>query len=450
MRFLWLVFCATLVQFKLFAQDDGTTQVPQIRYTIAGDLVVFGDSLDVEERSDSIEFMLENYSMILSRQSKTVLFDLRKLGLLKGKDTLLQPVYGEIKRWGSVIRAWKGGGYILLDTSGNIIQPNLLNPFKQIPEMGVDIIKSDSGFGLIRNDGKWILTPNCLNLVYHEGIGFRYSLKETTELYGFLNLNFQEIIPPKYEYLYLDRGKGFVLFHIRDDRGRSGLLSSDGKPCLELGKQTIGMFSEGLAPVERNGLWGAVDTQCVQLIPCKYTQVLPRKQVILCYKPNLVWDIYTLEGALLAEDIAYSGTTPYGFGMVRRDTLWGIVGVDRGSRLFWEPEFISLKEVMTDTAWNAHYMVFEKNGKYGVLDALNNRIVSPELMDQVVIAKYTKLNGYSIGRMRIYGRRGDKWALIGAPGDKVSFTIRELKQHIEANQPAPYVFHSYDTLPALD
>ncbi len=445
-----LIFCLSLVNNFLVAQSRSDSSELVILDTLAADLYLIGPK-PKEAHDRSREGVYPDKFMFMGQGVYPNSFkpDVGQLGLIRGSDTLLEPRYITIESWHGLIQAFVGFRFILMDTLGNRIQAEELQMVFRIQDTSLYVVQNDSGQGILNAAGHWILKPNWRKIEHFKGLGYRVKKDNNS---GFLNMDLSEKIPCQYwEIRPMSTPSNEVVYIIRNHNAYYGLCDAEGKVCLKTEYEGFDKISFGLLPIRQNRYWGVVDNSCSLIIPCKYMQIHVRKEVVLCYRENMNFDIYNIEGKAVVSDIQYSGNTPYGFGQVRKDSLLGIVAVDRkGTRIYWEPQFLSLKEVMTDTAWNAQYVVTQRNGKYGVLDLLQDRVICEDALDQVVIVKYTKPNGYSVERMRIYGRKGDKWTLIGAPGEKISFTIKELKQHIEANQPAPYVFHSYDTLPAFD
>lgn len=90
------------------------------------------------------------------------------------------------------------------------------------------------------------------------------------DLWGFINKKGEEVIPCQYYYV-----EGFCegVARVEDEEREVSFIDSSGKVVPSLAGAEC--FSEGLAAVERNGLWGFVDIKGQQVIPFEFVDVHP-------------------------------------------------------------------------------------------------------------------------------------------------------------------------------
>jgi hypothetical protein len=145
-----------------------------------------------------------------------------------------------------------GGKYGLMDEKGQIILSptySFIFPF----ENGVAKAEIGSHFKLIDKEGKSILIPEYDYIGNFEN-GMALIVKE--QKVGVTDAKGKIIIEPQYERLSIENG----VIRARQN-GKWGIINAQNKPLLPFDYQYISTFSENIAIIRKDNLWGFLSNQ---------------------------------------------------------------------------------------------------------------------------------------------------------------------------------------------
>ncbi|WP_338812403.1 WG repeat-containing protein [Bernardetia sp. Wsw4-3y2] len=145
-----------------------------------------------------------------------------------------------------------GGKYGLMDEKGQVILPptySMIMPF----ENGVAKVQLGQSFGIIDNTGKVILP---LEYEYIGSFENNMALVVKGQKVGVTTNKGKIIIEPQYERLSIENG----VIRARKD-GKWGIIDTQNKPILPFEYQYISTFSENVAIIRKNNLWGFLSNQ---------------------------------------------------------------------------------------------------------------------------------------------------------------------------------------------
>ncbi len=102
---------------------------------------------------------------------------------------------------------------------------------------------------------------------FHDGLAVIEKFGERR--YGYINRNFEIVIPVKYSIVRHFREGLAAVF----SGGKWGYFNQDGKQIIPFMYKCCGNFHEGLAKVDLGDKWGYINQQGEEITPCKYDGV---------------------------------------------------------------------------------------------------------------------------------------------------------------------------------
>lgn len=194
------------------------------------------------------------------------------------------------------------------------------------PEAGVIVAKKTSGWGCLDMEGKAIVPFIYKSL--GPVIGNRISFFEDTK-WGWLDTDGKVFFEPVFDqvgkwdqnYWWARIGDSYMLYdfsgNVICDEGWERILTPnkymaavktaigwkyinlDFSTRLQLpaGYEWADHFSEGMAPVKKNGLWGFIDSTGKEVIAMRYTGVNAFSEGLAAVRENDLWGFINLEGA---------------------------------------------------------------------------------------------------------------------------------------------------------
>lgn len=197
----------------------------------------------------------------------------------------------------SYSKAWfkKGNDYGYIDDSGNEMKLNGVVKAYDFKESGVAKVKTANGYGLVDQDGEFVIEPkydklnelqNGLILARTEkGYGYlrpngNWHLKPQWNIaesfkngkavaanesgFGLIDKTGEWVLPPEYDIIWYANYDRWVV----GKDGKFGAIDKENKWVVDIELDELQSFSDGLAPYRDNELWGYIDTSGrVQLEP---------------------------------------------------------------------------------------------------------------------------------------------------------------------------------------
>lgn len=275
-----------------------------------------------------------------------------------------------------------------------------------LPDPGAERNMSDENeygnfFGVIDAQGKVILPAEyeSIEISAEEGV----ILVKKNDLYGYMNLQGETIIAPKYDRAAMFTGDyAAVAMNIETDASKDsmgyascwGMINRSGKVCIPLEHDWLESSSNGIAAVQRSGEYGYINAQNKTIVDFKYFSAGPfvNGYAAVAIKEN----IHGTSGDD-SKDIASS---------------WGVI--DESGR-----EVIPCMYESLEMGEGGIALVRSENNLYGYVNMENKVIAEPSYFRAQPFE-----NGYAI-----VGRRWDEpdgsaefsvlWGLIDAQGNEI-------------------------------
>lgn len=285
-------------------------------------------------------------------------------------------------------------GYI--DISGKIVIPLVYQYAYPFEKDGFAIVKKDNKFGVIDKRNNIYIGLNYEDIYYLDGNRFVVKLNDK---YGLVDINNKIIIPIKYEE-YLGEINEFLCFKYKE---KIGLLNFSGDTIvpfkydnlyedkgswLNFNSNTIAIknankygfidlktgrevtqfiyddvwkFSEGLAPVLKNGKWGFIDESGEEKISFSYDYVGSFNNGLAAVLQNKKWGFIDKRGKIKI-DFKYDEAHKFqeNFCAVKANGKWGFI--DKNDNIIIESKYEKV------TNFYGGRSIIMLNGKYGIID----------------------------------------------------------------------------------
>ena len=308
----------------------------------------------------------------------------------------------------SVYQNYKMG---VIDKDGHWIISPLFDDLKGF-EGGFSIFEDQGKFGVINEEGKVIIEAKYDKISKNQNF---FSLEENNK-FGLADLKGNIILTPQYSQECLELKENFIRVCKKD---RYGLTNSSGKviikPCLDsisyetqvingkkyfdvekekksgwmgldgdfLGNQlydSIHGFSDGLAAVNKDGLWGFIDEEGKFVIEPQFDEVLDFKNGIAVVNISNHYGLIDKTGNWVSEP-KFDQIKEFSEGMApakifnpkARASKWGFI--DNKGEFVINPEFDDL-QIFID-----NYAKAKSNGKWGLIDKYGKWFVEPQYDD---------------------------------------------------------------------
>ena len=263
-------------------------------------------------------------------------------------------------------------GYI--DTAAQIlVQPQY--------EFGEDF---HNGVALVKQDGKW----------------------------GMVDRTDQQLLSCRYDGLQFLENTNYQIVQVYSNRKKYGLIDTLGRVRVDLAYDEIGAFKDGRLAVKRNGLWGFVDQDGVEVIPCRFRRVNPFSEGYATVQHKRQWGVIDREGKVVVEfRFKALGMFSDGLAFAREKFRTGYIN-PRGAYVI-EPRFDKALALEGGVA-----RVVE-NGKYGLINRQGRFVLRPHY------SKIEAYNEYGLATVQ-YGRNNIRYGLIDRSGKLV--TTRSFRQ----------------------
>lgn len=224
--------------------------------------------------------------------------------------------------------------------------------------------------------------------------------------WGAVSRGGKELIPCRYDELHFLENTDNKILRLYINKPKYGLIDSSGNLTVRTEYDEIGLFREGRLAVKRNGLWGYVNVDGVEVIPCRFEEVRPFSEGLAAVRLGRYWGFVDRLGEIVI-NLKYLKVGDFSEGMVlaydgqkagylKADNSWHIA-----------PQFDQAFDYQKGVA---RVVV---NGKYGLVDTAGRYIEKP---------KYIKIAPFDSHGLSIvaYGNQQVKYGLINLKGQMIT------------------------------
>jgi WG containing repeat len=195
------------------------------------------------------------------------------------------------------------GGYLLIDSTGNVVIEPLLLKVTKLNKYGLFKVYTEQGQGVLDKNGKWVIPPKFIEIVdqphYHDYTpdysdyiygAFIYTKEGNSGLWGIWNKD-KVVIPNLYDAIgifksgYVLAKKGNSFFYLDEKNQEPVLDQASAAKIFNLPFTLIQQYDQFGLPNEENGWirvqknkkWGWIDRKGKEVINCQFDAVTPFK-----------------------------------------------------------------------------------------------------------------------------------------------------------------------------
>jgi hypothetical protein len=293
-------------------------------------------------------------------------------------------------------------------SAGNTPDKNKKSTHSQIkhtkePQVLLSLVEMNDKYGYIDISGKIVIQCQYENAnEFSEGLAW----VKMNGLYGFIDKNGNQIIKCKYKEAHNFSG-GIVA--VKELSGYWSLLDKKGHDILpiSLDYDYVGDFSNGMADVRKNGVWGFIDIKGNEIIHCQYknrSSFSEDRVVVVKGNSN---DIYLDKNGSQAIRFEYEqcGSFSEGLAYVLIDNSFGYI--DKNGNVKISCKYDGANDFSCGRAKIAI------NGKLGFIDKYGNVVIRPQFNTYNVGQKFSE------GLIEIKGSSSNEWGFIDVNNDLI-------------------------------
>lgn len=204
----------------------------------------------------------------------------------------------------------------LSDYLGSILVPNTMldyTQYDQLFQQTAALTCDNCEWGYIDTLGRVAIKP-----AYTAAQDFvnEAAIVNCNGKWGMLNREGRELIPCQYDAISFLENTGNRMVKVHLQQPKYGLIDTLGQLTVSAVYEEIGSFSDGRLAVKRNGLWGFVNRDGLEVIPCRFREVQDFSEGMAAVKVGNLWGFIDLDGDT-AIPIAYAAA-----GNFRESKAW--------------------------------------------------------------------------------------------------------------------------------
>ncbi|MBN2730717.1 MAG: WG repeat-containing protein [Bacteroidales bacterium] len=292
--------------------------------------------------------------------------------------------------------------YGLLGTDGLLYIPILYDYVYGMTNEPFYRVQKDKKVGICRSTGTMLLPPEYdkIGSFYRE---MQLAIIEKDGLKGAIDTHCNIIIPVIYEQLQFDLS-GNLIFKLN---GKMGMMDSAQNIIIPaiyeefhgFGKLRYTYDSNEYSRVMRDSLYGFIDLEGKEVIPCKFEQLeLEIHNDLAFFVEDGKYGFVKVGGKIIVPAIynrAYSFEVPVT--AVQKDEKWGLIDIKGKKITDFEYDLI-----IAHSWYEKQWVIAYKNGLSGVLN-IKGEVVVPFEYDEILT--YSANNGFR-------ARKGENWIYI--------------------------------------
>lgn len=230
--------------------------------------------------------------------------------------------------------------------------------------------------------------------------------------WGMINLEDEALLPCQYDELkFLENTNGRIV-QLSSNRQKYGLIDTLGHVRVDLAYDEIGAFKEGRLAVKRNGLWGFVDPDGIEVIPCKFRRVNYFNEGLATVKLKEKWGVIDSDGTVVV-DFRFPALGNFSEGLSPAREKYRSGFINPTGKFVIDPKYDKA------FAFEGGVARVVDNGKYGLIDQSGRYILKPQY------SRIDAFNEYGTAVVQ-FGKNNIRYGLIDRSGKMTS--VRAFRQ----------------------
>lgn len=235
-----------------------------------------------------------------------------------------------------------------------------------------------NGVGIVECDGKW----------------------------GMVNRRAEIILPCRYDGVQFLENTGNRIVRVYIHQPKYGLIDTLGRLTVSAIYDEIGSFREGRLAVKRNGMWGYVDRDGLEVIPCRFRDAQPFSEGLAAVKLGRFWGYIDKQGNTDIEfALSRAGSFHEGFAWAQASNGYGFI--DNTGKFVIEDKFERAFDYQNGIARVV------SGGKTGLIDLQGRYTLRPKYQD----IQPFDIHGLALVR---YGKKNVRYGILDRNGSMIT------------------------------
>ncbi|HMQ88481.1 MAG TPA: WG repeat-containing protein [Flavilitoribacter sp.] len=294
----------------------------------------------------------------------------------------------------------------LRDNLAEWLSPSNMTDYTQYDQL----FREDAA--LICENCEWGYMDTLGTMVVEPRFSFAFDLVNNVGIvasdgkWGLVNSKGKNLIPCKYDGIEFLENTDNKIVRVYVQEPKYGLIDTLGRIAVNATYDEIGSFAEGRLAVKRNGMWGFVNADGIEVIPCRFREVRDFSQGLAAVKLGYKWGFIDKQGDV-AIDFKYrrAGNFKEGLAWVYDEKGAGFINPQD------EMVIPSKFEKAFDFAFGVARVV--DKSKYGLIDKTGKYV------DRPAYSNIDEFNRHGLAVVR-YGRDRIRYGVINFRGEKIT------------------------------
>lgn len=229
---------------------------------------------------------------------------------------------------------------------------------------------------------------------------------ECADKWGMINKSGHVLIPCQYDGIHFLENTDNRIVRVYVQAPKYGLIDTLGHLTVNAIYDEIGSFSEGRLAVKRKGMWGFVNADGLEVVPCRFREVQNFSEGLAAVRLGHTWGFIDKQGNVEI-DFNYKRAGNFSGGLAWVQTDSGVGFIDRQNNFTMAAKFDRAFDFQDGLARVVN------EGKFGIVDSKGRFLVKPKYTD---IRPFDNF-GLSVVR---YGDKNIRYRVINRRGETVT------------------------------
>jgi len=227
--------------------------------------------------------------------------------------------------------------------------------------------------------------------------------------WGLMERTGKELVACEYDGVQFLENTDNKIIKVYVEEPKYGLIDTLGQLKVNATYDELGQFSEGRLAVKRNDLWGFVNADGIEVIPCRFQEVQNFSDGRAAAKLGNKWGFVDRQGDVVIE-FKYRRAGSF------KDSLAWVYSKNKVGYINQEEVFIV--PATFDKAFDFQQGVARvvKDGKYGLIDKTGSYILRPSRYTEI-----KRFNPFGVAKVR-FGNQRIRYGMINMKGQKITHT----------------------------
>ncbi|MBK7871405.1 MAG: WG repeat-containing protein [Saprospiraceae bacterium] len=244
-------------------------------------------------------------------------------------------------------------GYAMLDYT----------QYDQLFKQEAVLICEGCEWGYIDSTGRATVTPGyTFAQDFTNGVG----IVACDGKWGMVNAKGQPVIPCQYDGIEFLKNTDNKIVRLYVQTPKYGLIDTLGQLAVDAVYDELGFFREGRLAVKRNGLWGFVNDEGLEVIPCRFREVSNFYEGLAAVKIGRYWGFIDKQGDIVI-DFKYTRVGNFQEGLAWVGTSEGTGFINRKEQFVIPPRFEKANDFDRGVARvvvKGEFALIDREGKY--------------------------------------------------------------------------------------